>query len=254
MLAARRRLALVVGLIGTLLVAGILTAPGATRASTRSFHLRFDGEFSGTRLSSSWTQYNGHDGCCAMTYWARTHLVEGGGVLTMRIGKDPAYGYKWIAAGMSQGRSLNQTYGIWSVRFRMGRGAGTALAMMLWPQSGWPPEIDFAEEGPSMGGSRSEMTSTLHYGSGNIMIHHSVRADFTKWHRMSVRWTPGRIEYLLDGRTWATIAGSMVPHQPMHLCIQTEVGPKGTDRTLPTSTTPSPTRLQIDWVHVYRYS
>ncbi len=236
----------------TLLMIGV--QPASTAAATPSFHLVFDAEFSGTRLSSAWTQYNGQDGCCRMTRWAPSHLVEGGGMLTMKIGRDPAFGWHWIAAGMSQGRSLNQTYGAWAVRFRMQRGAGTAFAMMLWPQSGWPPEIDFAEEGPGMGSTRRLMTSTLHYGSSNTMIHHAVYADFTRWHTMSVRWTPGKISYLLDGRPWAQITGSHVPHQPMHLSIQTEVGPKGSDTTYPTASTPSPTRLEIDWVHVYRYS
>ena len=246
----RKTFLLVVVVVTALLLAGA----SAARSSTPSFLLRFDAEFSHTRLAPGWTQYHGRDGCCKMTYWAPSHLVERGGVLTMRIGRDPAYGYNWIAAGISQGRTLNQTYGWWSVRFRMARGAGTAFAMMLWPQNGWPPEIDFAEEGPAMGASRSLVTSTLHYGQGNTMIHHNLRVDLRKWHTMGVRWTPGRIEYRLDGHTWATITGSAVPHQPMHLCIQTEVGPKGTDKTMPTAHTPSPTKLQIDWVHVYRYS
>jgi beta-glucanase (GH16 family) len=240
-------------LLLVLVTALVLATARGAHSSTASFHLRFAGEFSHGSLSRSWTRYHGQDGCCKMTYWAPTHLVVRSGVLSMRIGRDPAYGYKWIAAGMSQGRSLNQTYGWWSVKFRMARGAGTAFAMMLWPQKGWPPEIDFAEEGPGMGASRSLVTATLHYGSNNTMIHNKRRVDLTKWHTMGVIWTPGMIRYRLDGRTWATITGSHVPHQPMHLCIQTEVGPKGKDNTMPTSRTPSPTRLQIDWVHVYRY-
>ena len=254
MLRSMRKLPRNAPLLVVAVVALFLSTATGARSSTPSFHLRFAATFSSSRLSSSWTQYQGHDGCCKMTYWARSHLVPHAGVLSMRIGRDPAYGYRWIAAGMSQGRSLNQTYGWWSVRFRMARGTGTAFAMMLWPQNGWPPEIDFAEEGPGMGASRSVMTSTLHYGSQNTMIHHAVHADFTKWHTMGVIWTPGHIRYRLDGRTWATITGSHVPAQPMHLCIQTEVGPKGGDKTMPTSRTPSPTRLQIDWVRVWRYS
>jgi beta-glucanase (GH16 family) len=245
----RRTLLLLLVVVSALMLAGARVA----RSSAPSFRLRADAEFSQRHLSSGWTQYHGRDGCCKMTYWAPTHLVVHGGLLTMRIGRDPAYGYKWIAAGMSQGRSVNQTYGWWSVRFRMGKGAGTAFAMMLWPQKGWPPEIDFAEEGPGMGASRSTVTATLHYGSHNTMIHNTRRVDLTKWHTMGVIWTPGRIQYRLDGRTWATITGSSVPHQPMHLAIQTEVGPKGTDKTMPSSHTPSPTKLQIDWVRVYRY-
>lgn len=243
-----------ISLLLVVVTALVLVGARGAHSSPPSFHLRFDTEFSRTRLGSHWTKYHGRDGCCPMTYWAPSHLVEGGGLLTMNIGRDPAYGYKWIAAGMSQGRSLNQTYGWWSVRFRMAKGAGTAFAMMLWPKTGWPPEIDFAEEGPSMGANRSVVTSTLHYGRRNSMIHHSVRANFTKWHTVGVKWTPGRIAYRLDGHTWATVTGRHVPDQPMHLSIQTEVGPKGTDNTMPTSHTPSPTRLQINWVRVYRYS
>jgi beta-glucanase (GH16 family) len=253
----RRRLACAVR---SLIAAGVLLAAAAAPAVAQpsapaagSFHLIFTDSFNGTSLAGGWTQYNGREGgCCPQTIWARTHLHVSGGVLTMDIGKDPAYGGAWVGAGISQGRSLLRTYGEWNVRFRMTRGTGTAMCMLLTPKSSTPTAIDFAEESPAMGATRSEETSTLHYGSS--MIHNHVTGDFTQWHVMGVQWTPGRLVYTLDGRTWAVTTGSHVPTVPLHLAIQTESGPKGSVHVSPDASTPNPVQLQIDWVQVYSYS
>src|SRR5437879_97964 len=147
------------------------------KAATPSWQQRFDGNF--IRLSTTtWTRYNGVPRCCSNTIWAPSHLVVRSGVLNLETYRDPAYHGHWVSAGMSMGGSLNQTFGRWSLRFRMDRGRGVGMCVALWPQNGWPPEIDFAEESSIYGG-RSVETATLHYSSRNLEIHRQISRDFT---------------------------------------------------------------------------
>jgi beta-glucanase (GH16 family) len=221
--------------------------------ASAAWSLRFSGQFRQGINTSVWTEYHGRPRCCPNTIWSRSHIKVKRGILRLQNYRDPAFGGKWVSAGVSMGRSLNQTYGRWRVHFRITKGRGVGMCIFLWPHRGWPPEIDFAEESSDVGGRLWE-TSTLHYGNANHEIHHRVHANFQNWHTMGVTWTPGLIRYTLDRHTWATISGSQVPNVPMHLGLQTHVGSNGQTGGMPDATTPSKVALQIDWVKVWRWS
>lgn len=221
--------------------------------ASAAWSLRFSGQFSHGINTSIWTEYHGQPRCCQNTLWSRSHIKVKRGILRLQNFRDAAYGGKWVSAGISMGRSLNQTYGRWHVRFRMTKGRGVGMCIFLWPAHGWPPEVDFAEESSDVGGRQWE-TSTLHYGSSNSQIHHRVHANFQNWHTIGVTWLPGLLRYTLDGRTWAQITGSHVPNVPMHLGIQTHVGSNGQSGGMPDATTPSKVALQVDFVKVWRWS
>lgn len=234
-------------------VSALLLSPSAAAArSSGVFQPLFYTPFTAPLSHTWWTEYSGTPRCCPSTIWSPTHLHVSGGVLTLDTSRDPKFGGRWVSAGLSMGRSLNLTYGQWLVRFRVERGTGVSMCMALWPKVGWPPEIDFAEESSKYGATRSVMTGTLHYSPKNLMIHEKVSGDFTKWHTMGVDWTPGRIVWLLDGRTWATVT-QHVPAQPMHLIIQTGVGSNGSSGVMPNTSTPAHVDLQVDWVSVSKY-
>ena len=229
-------------------------APAHHRAAhghAARWHKVFSGTFASGYSRKIWTRYGGTPRCCQATRWSRSHLVARRGVMSLETYRDPAFAGRWVSAGMSMGRSLNQTYGKWSVRFRMDTGGGIGMCMGLWPKNGWPPEIDFAEES-SQYGHRGVETATLHYGAHNSQVRSRVAANFTKWHVISVAWTPHRLVYLLDGKRWGEVTGNPVPHQPMHLFIQTHVGSNGSGGVMPALTQSRHVGLHIDWVHVYR--
>jgi beta-glucanase (GH16 family) len=234
------------------LCAAVLIALAAPSQASAAWKLRFTAGFNHGVNTRIWTRYNGTPRCCHDTLWRRSHVVARGGVLRLQNYRDSAYGGRWVSGGVSMGRSLNQTYGRYRVRFRIGAGRGIGMCMFLWPKHGWPPEIDFAEESSAIGQRRWE-TSTLHYGSRNLMIHHRVHANFTKWHTIGVNWRPGRITYVLDGHKWARIRSGVVPNVPMHLGIQTHVGTNGNTGPNPDSTTPNKVGLQIDWIKIWRW-
>lgn len=134
----------------------------------------------------------------------------------------------------------DRIYGEWTVRYRMTRGLGSKYAILLWPEQGMRPEIDFAEDTKS-DPTRTVVTATLHPSMNNAdSIHHKTTGDFHQFHDLGVRWEPGVLEFTLDGRVWGSIAGPVVPRDPHHLAIQTYQY----DHTAP------PTTLIIDSVTV----
>jgi hypothetical protein len=128
-----------------------------------------------------------------------------------------------IAGGV--GDQHFQTFGHYWVRFRMTPGSGSKAAILLMGAGGniaeRRPEIDFAEFTKIGDSDRSLLTATLHYGAANLMIHRSIRGDFTQWHTVGLIWRQGRLTFTLDGAVWARIT-SHVPAVPMNLCLQTD--------------------------------
>ncbi len=100
------------------------------------------------------------------------------------------------------------------------------MCMLLWPQHGWPPEIDFAEESSAVGSAagrprpcttagatpRSTTVSTPTSRSGT----RSASTGGREGSSTCSTGTPGR-----------AISGAEVPNVPMHLGIQTHVGTNG---------------------------
>ena len=220
-------------------------APAAASQFTQVFTDQFD-----SLNTNTWTRYNGIPDCCPQSGWAKTHVVATGGAMNILTYRDAARGNKWTSGGVSMARSVNQTYGQWSIRFRMDAAVGTGMDVALRPK-GSGTVLDWAEESTDKGAARNIETATLHYGS--TRVHAKVSADFTQWHVMSVQWTPGKMVVLLDGKAWATYT-SHVPSAPMHLVMQSEVGTNGFTGVMPNATTPAKVAFQIDYVTVSKYN
>jgi beta-glucanase (GH16 family) len=209
-------------------------------------------DFTGSALNAqAWGTYSGQPGGDPGGLWDPSHVVVHDGMLELQNYRDSALSGRWVSGGLSSARALKQTYGKYLVRFRMDPGYGIAGIVLLWPSSGgWPPEIDFAEDG---GGNRRETTATLHYGAGDLQIARSVTSDFSTWHTAGVEWTAGRLVYTLDGAQWATVSGWQVPSEPMEMDIQTQAGTCGQAATpCPDGSTPDHVNLQVDWVVAFR--
>lgn len=73
-----------------------------------------------------------------------------------------------------------------------------------------------------------------------------TKAAFGDWHTVTLEWSPGRITYLLDGRTVGTTTSS-VPSRPMRWILQTESN----------GSTPNPAvagHVLIDWVTIHTWT
>jgi beta-glucanase (GH16 family) len=226
--------------------------PRAPSRHPGPWRLVFFDDFRHGLKSSSWGSYSGQPGGDPGGWWDPSHVVVRRGVLTLETYRDPRFGGRWVSGGVSSARALRQTYGRYDVRLRMDPGRGVAVVALLWPsRGGWPPEIDFAENGGETS-NRRHIAATLHYGADNSQIQRALSADFTHWHVLGVQWTPHRLAYTIDGRVWAVVNNRWVPAVPMELDLQAQTGTcSDTSAPCPDATTPVRVNAQIDWVAAY---
>jgi hypothetical protein len=136
-------------------------------------------------------------------------------------------------------------YGRYSVRFRADSLAGFKTAWLLWPDSGiWPQdgEIDFPE-----GDLAGPIYGAVHYAGpdgGDAFDKHDSTLYFTSWHVATTEWTPGRVEFFLDGHPIGT-STTAPPATPMHLILQTE-------SCLPECPLPETAgHVYLDWISIW---
>jgi hypothetical protein len=118
-------------------------------------------------------------------------------------------------------RANSLLYGRFSVRFKADPLGGFKTAWLLWPDSGiWPRdgELDFPEGD----------LSTKFYGAVHKMGNDPYATDiiysdttFTQWHVATMEWSPGKVEFFLDGRSLGA-GTSRTPNIAMHYILQTE--------------------------------
>lgn len=201
-------------------------------------------DFTGNSLPAGWSAYSGIPGGDPGAHWALSHVTVSGGLLQLNTWQDPAYGGEWVAGGLCQ-CGAPRTYGAYFVRSRV-TGAGPTQVELLWPATGWPPEVDFNETN----GGTSFSLATLHFTSANSQIHSTVNIDMTQWHTWGVIWTPTSVTYTVDGNVWGQVNSSAdVPRQPMTLDLQQQTWCAAT----PSPACPTtPVSMQVDWVSEYK--
>lgn|GEM_PF-720743 len=220
--------------------------PGVTAMT--GYTRTYVNDFTGTTVPTGWDVYTGTPGSGDPgSQWALNHVVVSGGLLQLNTWQDPIFGGKWVTGGLCQ-CGVPRTYGAYVVRSKV-TGAGPTQVELLWPTTGWPPEIDFDETNGSTGYSMA----TLHYGSNNLQVHSTMNIDMSQWHTWGVIWTANSVSYTLDGRVWAQVNDTAeVPHQPMTLDIQQQtwcdVAPNPNS---PSSCPTTPQSTQVDWVAEY---
>jgi beta-glucanase (GH16 family) len=257
-------------LMGALALAGVFHLTRASAASTRSNPSRkampsgkiagyrrvFADNFNGSSLGRCWGKYSDSRIPSSPTgAWIPGDVKVKGGEAVLSASYDRSLGV-WASGGMSLAACLTRTYGIYEIRFRIDKAPGVKYAILMWPEhEPWPEggEIDWAEDA---GGNRSYSTLTdIYSGAGGQkeqLPQVVMRANFSRWHTLRLKWAPGRLMEWLDGRRVANIASSHVPSDPMALDIQTETN---TDCS-PYSTcidrsTPSVVHMDIAWVVAY---
>jgi outer membrane protein OmpA-like peptidoglycan-associated protein len=207
------------------------------------YHETYVNDFTGTTIPQGWDVYTGVPGGDPGSQWALGHVVVADGQLQLNTFQDPAFGGEWVTGGLCQ-CGIEQTYGAYFVRSRA-TGAGPTMVELLWPITGWPPEIDFSETNGEIGSS----SATLHFTSANSQIHNTVDVDITQWHTWGVIWTPTSVIYTVDGRVWGEVdIPADIPNQPMTLDLQQQTWCDATPNfACPTS----PQSMLVDWVAEY---
>jgi beta-glucanase (GH16 family) len=216
-----------------------------TAADRHGWKQRGGDEFNGSSLdAATWRLYGG-TGANGVGIRSPQAVWVGNGLLGISASGNVSGGLAWQAPPAT-------TYGKWEFRARVEPGTGYAPAVLLWPDSdNWPidGEIDVME---IVEGDRQTNHTTVHYGADDQRDEGIVTGDFTQWHTYAVDWQPDSITVYLDGeQVYRNTNPAAIPHGPMHLAIQLDVGPQGTWIPAPDATTPDAVSLYVDWVRMY---
>jgi hypothetical protein len=185
-----------------------------------------------------------------LQFYASDDVYVGGGVLTLRSQRRQMGQQQYTSGLVESRRRFAQTYGRVEVRARLPFGQGIWPAHWMLPEAGqWPPEIDIME---LLGHEPDRVYMTLHWGTwpdhwwqGGSHSGPNYSAGF---HTFSVDWSPGRIEWQIDGvpRFWMT---NHIPQEPFYIILNTAVG--GDWPGNPDHTTQFPQHHEIDYVRVF---
>jgi beta-glucanase (GH16 family) len=92
------------------------------------------------------------------------------------------------------------------------------------------------------------VVSTLHYVGGKHWVVYDANRDMTKdFHVYRMVWTPNRLVFSVDGKVTGRITEN-VPSHPMYPILSLGIG---TNLYRADATTPSPLKMDIDYVRVY---
>jgi hypothetical protein len=208
------------------------------------------GSFPGTVYGSRWKVYldGWKDTTGNGTYYPSRVLSVSNGVLNMHLHTEIVNGVAvhMVAAPEPKLPSgAGQTYGRYSVRFKVDPVPGYKTAWLLWPDTGvWPRdgEVDYPD---------CNLTGTVHAfmhyasSSGGQTAFSTNVPEAGAWHIATMEWQPGKVTFVLDG-TLIGVATTRVPSTPMHYVLQTETQLSGG----PPSNTAAG-NVKVDWVAIY---
>ena len=214
-------------------------------AQRQGWTVRDGDQFSGDQLDPDrWKVYDGPGNADVGLRSPSAVTVEHGS-LAIKGREDVSGGVAWRAGPPT-------TYGRWEFRARSDRGNGYAPAVLLWPDSDrWPQdgEIDIMEINA---GDRSSTLISVHWGAQNQQITKRIPGDFSLWHDFALEWSRDHITVYIDGQdVFTTREPAAIPHHPMHLAIQNDVGPLPNWIPPRDASTPPVVGLYVDNVRLY---
>jgi beta-glucanase (GH16 family) len=232
--------------VGTPSIARASDPSGVGIPSISGWTLKFGDDFTGSAISPAWAVYKNEHSHRGPKLAANVDVHDG--MVTLKVTKRNG---EWTGSGICASRVTTGTYGRYLLRVRYGHGLGTRATAMLWPTSGWPPEVDFMEY-DARDAQHHLLMLTNHYNAGgqtNLMQHAFIPGDYREWHTIGLEWTPNELKYTLDGQTTAVMTGH-VPSQPMWVGIANSLG----NLTKPDASDPDSVDLDIDWFAYYKQS
>ena len=231
----------------------------------------FDGKAGISPDSTKWTYDIGNSG------WGNSELqyytkrpsnvqLSGDGNLIITAIKESFSGASYTSARIKTKGLFSQTYGRFEARIKTPTGPGIWPAFWLlgdnidqvnWPMCG---EIDIMEQR----GQQSAITYGSIHGPGNFGANAitkgygltSGRFD-TDFHIYAVEWGEDYIDFYIDTYLYQrikteNISGKRVFNTPFFMILNVAVG--GNYVGYPTSGTPFPQSMYIDYVKVYKHS
>ncbi|MBK8371369.1 MAG: glycoside hydrolase family 16 protein [Saprospiraceae bacterium] len=264
----------------TLLLAGLFwgcETDDVQKLENRNWTLTWSDEFEGEKDQApdptKWTYdlgtgQNGWGNNEYQTYTQRPENVglDGDGYLVITALNQPFGGANFSSARIKTQGLFTQKYGRFEARIKSPYGPGIWPAFWMlgeninevsWPQCG---EIDIME---LRGQAPSTMYGTLHgpgYSGGNAVSKNysltNARFD-NDFYLYAVEWDENKIDFFVNNYLYGRITKEDVPgewvyDQPFYMILNVAVG--GNFVGFPTSQTPFPQQMVIDFVRVYQKS
>lgn len=179
-------------------------------------------------------------------YHPEKTLSVAGGVLDAWLHYDSELGQYLVAAPTPNLPQM--TYGRFAMRLRADTIPGYKIAPLLWPDSErWPDDGEInMPEGDLDGTPLSAFHHFARSAGGQDWFSSGVNPN--AWHVYETLWSPGKVEFLVDGRSIGS-STSYVPNKPMHWVLQME-----TQIESSAPSTSAQGHVQIDWVKAYQYA
>ncbi|MBK6783145.1 MAG: glycoside hydrolase family 16 protein [Saprospiraceae bacterium] len=264
----------------SLLLAGLFwgcDTDDVQKLENRNWTLTWSDEFEGEKDQApdptKWTYdlgtgQNGWGNNEYQTYTQRPENVglDGDGYLVITALNQPFGGANFSSARIKTQGLFTQKYGRFEARIKSPYGPGIWPAFWMlgeninevsWPQCG---EIDIME---LRGQAPSTMYGTLHgpgYSGGNAVSKNysltNARFD-NDFYLYAVEWDENKIDFFVNNYLYGRITKEDVPgewvyDQPFYMILNVAVG--GNFVGFPTSQTPFPQQMVIDFVRVYQKS
>jgi hypothetical protein len=218
----------------------------------------FKDDFTGTTLGSKWNAYNGVVGGGRGGWWATSHAVVEGHELVLKTYSDPAscpnaascsLFNDEVSAGVKS--KFAETYGKFLIRVRTTPVDDVSFLAILWPTTDIaPPETDFAVEGGPE--HLTTIGALLKYDPGPTVVPDTVTANPAKWQTLGVVWSPGEVQYTIDGKVWATELNANVSAVPMNIVLQSQTDCQAVaGQTCPVAWAAKEPSVDIAWVVAY---
>jgi len=258
---------------------GSVTSSVATLTVPSGWTMVWGDDFNGTTLDSTkWSAYVGNDTGGQNTYTSRTNNVYvANGLLHLVAQQDGYNGYTYSSGQVRTEFKYSKKYGHIEARVRMPAGQGFWPAFWMlgtnydyptasslnWPYCG---EIDVPE---NAGGLPNMVQGTIHYAdvSGNdtfqtLQYYLPTPGDTAGgFHTYGIQWTSNSIIWQVDGvnvQTWTSWGAASGPNtfpapfnQPFFFLLQLAVSGASDYGGAPNASTPFPSEVQVDYVHVY---
>lgn len=217
-----------------------------TKQGNGPWSLVFSDDFNGNQLNSQWITYS--SGVYVDSAWDSHEITVSGGMLHIGMEKKTTSGKPYTSGGMGA-MNLSQTYGKYEFRARLPRGKGVGPYAILWPQTSGhgDVEVDLFESPPP---NKDKIYYTNHGGGQSSQVIASGNFADT-FHTFTYEWTPGKLDLQIDGVEQGSMTRN-VPNFPMWFGMAISSGDAFTGS--PDSSTVLPVSLDVDWVHIYKYT